>query len=555
MNFNVDSVLSFRSPHLLSLLDSDNPVLRTLTLPQSCILILILLGLFILTSYSFSRRKRNPLLPLVFGYRFFFEPTFLLKARFILGAQDIVHNAYTTMKDHPFVVRRWDVDFLVLPMRYLDEIRLIAQSKLSSKGAHTGNLAPEYTSMQFLYHSNLHIDVLKKKLTPNLYPYVDKAKEEMVYGWERDLPHTDDWTPIPIEHHLRKLVARMTAKVFMGSPTCRDPEWLRISVDFSVDLFTTAFTIKMFPPWLYGVVARLIPARYRTLRQLETGRRIVGELMARHRAAQEKRRRGEYVDEEEDQDTLLNWMLDNGTPAEVEVREMAARQCVLTLASIHTTASTISNILFDLCTYPEWFVELRAEVLDVAAELGGPPGQEDPPVSAREWCVRLNKLDSFFVESQRHSPVIILNPQRLAYTDITLQDSTFIPQGTRLAFANYEAAMDACTVPDAATFDPMRSYRKRLSHPSQRDKHKAGMTAPGNLTFGYGNQACAGRQFAVAEIKLIVARLLYDFEFEFGDDQKRRGRPRTMHVNENCFTDQGVRLRIRRRGDLGKKLF
>ena len=45
--------------------------------------------------------------------------------------------------------------------------------------------------MQFLYHSNLHLDVLKKKLIPDLYNYVDKAKEELVYGWERDLPHTD----------------------------------------------------------------------------------------------------------------------------------------------------------------------------------------------------------------------------------------------------------------------------------------------------------------------------------------------------------------------------
>ena len=115
------------------------------------------------------------------------------------------------MKNQPFVLRRYDVDFLVLPMKYLDEIRLIAPSKLSSKGAQTGvspianpamlclhllkrnwqNLAPEYTSMQFLFHSNLHLDVLKKKLTPELYNYVDKAKEELAYGWHRDLPHTD----------------------------------------------------------------------------------------------------------------------------------------------------------------------------------------------------------------------------------------------------------------------------------------------------------------------------------------------------------------------------
>ncbi|RAH55104.1 cytochrome P450 [Aspergillus piperis CBS 112811] len=398
--------------------------------------------------------------------------------------------------------------------------------------------------MQFLYHSNLHLDVLKKKLIPDLYNYVDKAKEELVYGWERDLPHTDEWTLVSIEHHLRMLVARMTAKVFMGAPTCRDPDWLRISIDFSVDLFTTAFTIKMFPPWLYGIVARLVPARYRTFRQLKTGRQIVGELTQRHRLAQEKRLRGEAVDEE---DTLLNWMLDHGTPSEVAVDEMGARQCVLTLASIHTTASNVSNMLYDLCTYPEWFAELRAEVLAIAEDLGGPPGQENPPISAKEWCTRLDKLDSFFVESQRHSPVLLLNPQRLAYEDITLRDGTLIPKGSRLAFANYEHSMDPAVYSDPQAFDPMRSYRKRMAHPDQRDRHKAGMTHPDNLAFGYGNQACAGRQFAVAEIKLIMARLLYDFEFDFSADQRARGRPQTLHVNENCFTDQGAKLLMRKR--------
>ncbi|KAJ5657926.1 cytochrome P450 [Penicillium longicatenatum] len=448
------------------------------------------------------------------------------------------------MKNQPFVLRRYDVNFLVLPMKYLEEIRLIAPSKLSSKGAQTGNLAPEYTSMQFLFHSNLHLDVLKKKLTPELYDYVNKAKEELAYGWHRDLPHNHDWTEIPIEHHLRMLVARMTAKVFMGNPTCRDPEWLKISVDFSVDLFTTAFTIKMFPPWMYGLVARLIPARYRTFRQLKAGRRIVGVLTQQHNVVKEKRQMGEEVEEE---DTLLNWMLDHGTPSEVEVHEMGARQCVLTLASIHTTASSVSNMIYDLCAYPKWIEVLREEVMEISNELG-PPGQV-PNVSAKEWCTRLDKLDSFFVESQRHNPVLLpiahisVNPQRLAYQDIKLKDGTIVPAGSRLAFANYEHSMDPDVHSNPADFDPMRNYRKRMSAPDQLDLHKAGMTHPNNLAFGYGNQACAGRQFAVAEIKLIMARLLYEFDFKFPEGKSR---PKTQHVNENCFTDQSMTLMMKK---------
>jgi len=39
------------------------------------------------------------------------------------------------MKDTPFLLRRYDVDFMVLPMRYLDETRLMPSSKLSGKRA------------------------------------------------------------------------------------------------------------------------------------------------------------------------------------------------------------------------------------------------------------------------------------------------------------------------------------------------------------------------------------------------------------------------------------
>lgn len=200
------------------------------------------------------------------------------------------------------------------------------------------------------------------------------------------------------------LVARMTAKVFMGHPVCRDNEWLKISVDFSVDLFTTAFTLKMFPPWAYPIVAHLIPARYRNKRQLAIGRKLVSGLMKKHSEAPQASDQMGHT-EAEMEDTLLNWMLDNATPREKELTEMAARQCVLTLASIHTTASNTANMIYDLCAHPEWFPILTEEVESIARELGRP--LDNPEISTKQWCVRLEKLDSFFVESQRHHPVLL----------------------------------------------------------------------------------------------------------------------------------------------------
>lgn len=211
----------------------------------------------------------------------------------------------------------------------------------------------------------------------------------------------------------------MTAKVFLGDPACRDETWLGISVAFSIDLFTASFTMKMFPPWMYPVIAPLIPARRRVLKQLKAAQVIVGEQMRKHASLKEKRAqaaRGEVsLTAEEAQDTLLDWMLDHGKGEEVRVEEMSARQCVLTLASIHTTASQAANMMFDLCEHPQWWGVLQEEVDEIAKDLGPPglagemkeEGGSGGGVSVKEWCVRLEKLDSFFQETQRREPPIM----------------------------------------------------------------------------------------------------------------------------------------------------
>jgi len=202
---------------------------------------------------------------------------------------------------------------------------------------------------------------------------------------------------VDIQNIIRMLVARATAKVFLGYPTCRDSEWLHLSVDFSVSLFTTAFMLRMFPPWMHPVICYFVPARYEVKRSIDTAARIIKPLMEKHREALAIKQKDVVVEED---DALLNWMMDNGSEKENELYEMATRQCILTLASIHTTSLAISNMLFDLCAHPEWFGLLIQEIIDVLARTKG----KEP---TREWLSQLEKMDSFYVESQRFNPPIL----------------------------------------------------------------------------------------------------------------------------------------------------
>ncbi len=195
------------------------------------------------------------------------------------------------------------------------------------------------------------------------------------------------------------LVARMSAKIFLGEPACRDLEWLRVSLDFTIDAFTTAFVLRMFPTWMRFVVAQFLPSRHRLKHHREKAVEVVGAKMKRHYDALPRKERGETV---EDEDTLVDWMLENGSKEETTVTEMANRQLAMTLASIHTTSTNTANFLFELCAHPEWFPVLREEIDKVGKETGNAS-----EVDIRRWHPQLEKMDSFLLECFRVHPPIL----------------------------------------------------------------------------------------------------------------------------------------------------
>lgn len=135
-------------------------------------------------------------------------------------------------------------------------------------------------------------------------------------------------------------------------------------------------------------------------------------------------------------------------------------------------------------------------------------------------------------------------PQRFTTVPITLKDGTLIPAGAKVGFPSYHHMNDPETTPNPETFDPLRSYRKRHASPDQMTKHIAGQTSMTNLAFGYGNQACPGRYLAVGEAKMILARLLSDFDFKFKEGQTR---PQSIGADENMMPDPSVKVLMRRR--------
>ncbi|KAI9148468.1 Cytochrome P450 monooxygenase ATR4 [Paramyrothecium foliicola] len=497
----------------------------------------VVAGVALLWVWSISFLHRKPRIPgaKVHGYRGWWEPSFILKARFLLNASSIIESGYEKFKDVPFIVRRHDTEIHVMPMKYLDELRLTPKRDLNGKMAHYNNLLKVWSWGTVIRDSDLHSNVLTRKLNPEVGKYMAMASEELEYGWETDMPKPTEWTEVDIQHAVRMLVARMSAKVFLGSPACRDPEWLSLSLNFSIDVFFSCFTLRIFPPWMHFFIKPFIPARWRVQRQMNGAIKFFRAYMLK-RAEDTATRNGSG------EEPLYDWMVDHATEDEGSLEQMAARQCILTLASIHTTSMTVSNALFDLIANPEWVPVLREEINNVI-KVYGRPGKN---LDVKSWLQHLEKMDSFIVESQRLHPAILLSPQRMTIVPLVLKDGTMIPKDIRIAWAGPQHGFDPIVNVNPRRFDPLRSYRKRHANTGQNlNKFMAGQSDPHNMSFGYGSQVCPGRYFAVGEIKLVFMRLIQEFDFAL---PKGKGPPRVIHADENLILDLFAKVRMKKTG-------
>jgi cytochrome P450 len=235
---------------------------------------------------------------------------------------------------------------------------------------------------------------LQTELTPRLGNLVHPVKSELDFALARELPSNltiDDWTPVCIYEIILRIVARISARVFVGLPTCRNEEWLNLSIHFTEDVFLTLAILRGFPRWIRPLIAPLIP-RYRAIRRgLATGNRIIGSLVCERRAHQS----ASPGDDEKPAD-LLQWMMDKANPHDGQPEKLAHRQLILSLAAIHTTTASATQAVYNLCAHEDYVEPLRQEVLQAVAEDGG---EYRKTTLTKMW-----DLDSFIKEVQRLNP-------------------------------------------------------------------------------------------------------------------------------------------------------
>ncbi|GKZ34378.1 hypothetical protein AbraIFM66950_004609 [Aspergillus brasiliensis] len=479
----------------------------------------------------------------------------LARFQFFLSAKSILHEGYTKYKNKPWKLTGNDV--IVLPQKYLEEIRKLPPNRANAMKANLDNMQSKYTHLDVLNSTRLFVDVLKWKVNPQLAILVPTVRKELDAAFAHELPPTineEEWTSVPAFHTLHRIVGRISARIFGGRELRDDDRWVASAEGYLNNIFITAISIRLVPYGLKTLASWLLPCSWEISWRFWRAKRILlpyiryrKQIYAERRNEIERKGKSEFPD-------VLQYLIEAAEGKDAEPLRLASMVLALSLASNHTTAMALTETLYDLCAYPEYQDELRQEVLDALEADGG---------WKKTTLLRMRKLDSFMKESQRMNPPSlsmnvppISSPQssltslpfssllvgyKRQFTEaIELSDGLHLPAGSHVEFPIVPIQHDS--VEDPTRFDGLRYYRLRQSR-GETYRHQFATTSPTSLHFGHGQNSCPGRFMASNVIKMVLGTLLTEFEFKLEEP----GRPKGLNPFEFNFPSHTARLMLRRR--------
>jgi hypothetical protein len=79
-----------------------------------------------------------------------------------------------------------------------------------------------------------------------------------------------------------RIIARLSARTFLPEPLCYNEDWLRISVDYTIDFFTGAYVLRLLPPVFRPLVHWFLPMTKKLREDVAIATRILEpEVIAR----------------------------------------------------------------------------------------------------------------------------------------------------------------------------------------------------------------------------------------------------------------------------------
>ena len=259
---------------------------------------------------------------------------------------------------------------------------------------------------------------------------------------------------------------------------------------------------------------------------------------------------------------FLQWQIDRGVasgiPAESDPKTIAARLLATNFAAIHTSTFSITQTIFDLVSSsPDAIDALRDESTAALAATGG------------EWSKTtlqmLIKHDSALRESTRLGSFLSVGMVRrvIAPGGLVAPNGTHCPYNSWIGVSTNGIHNDPTIYPDSDRYQPFRfsDLREAEAEVEVDEDHEATPTkdsvrealikkanlsftsvGPQYHPFGHGRHACPGRFFAANELKLLLAYMIQNYDFEFLES-----RPPSQWIGPVLVPPRAATIKVRKR--------
>ncbi|EHK21974.1 uncharacterized protein TRIVIDRAFT_60000 [Trichoderma virens Gv29-8] len=448
-----------------------------------CLVILILAGIPVLLYFPTHRNLEHlPLLKPVDGFSLLDIKS---KTAFVFRSKELLAKGRALFPQSPYRMITDLGEIVFLPVGLADEIR---NDPRLSFGSAFGEGAAVHT-----YNDSVLQTIVRKELTKSIV--INPMSVEATHSLSINL----EWREIELKSVIVDVVARLSARVFLGKDLCRNEDWLRATKEYTINFFVAGTHLRMIPRPLRPLLHWFVPKCRELRASFNESRRIIMPAIHRRRVARAAAlTAGEKIPEFDD---AIDWA-DREAAARGVGYDPAIMQLMLAVAAIHTTTDLVTQFIIDLALNPEFVAPIRQEIVHVLRTTG----------MKKSALHDMKLLDSALKESQRHKPPGLASMRRRAEKPLTLSNGLALKVGDRIAIDTYRMN-DPELHKEPEKWDPYRFLR--ISEQPEKSKFaQLVVTSPDHLAFGHGEHACPGRFFAAYEIKIILCHLLLKYEWE-----------------------------------------
>jgi cytochrome P450 len=279
---------------------------------------------------------------------------------------------------------------LILPAKYVDEIK--NKRTMSFNGFFQRSFFPNtpgFEGNRVTLESSVLKDAVRTKLTQSLGPVSLDLCEQTNVSVDEIYGNSKEWQPFSVRTHANNLIAILSTRVFLGERLIKNQEWIRITVDYTINMMIAVRTLKLVPGLLQPYLHWFVPHCILLRRDRTNARRIINEeIKLRNQERVDNAAKGIPTSKFADS---LGWMSELAGSGPFD---LAGAQLSLTFAAIHTTSDVVTKALYYIAADPAIADAMRKEAIEILTTEGW----------KKTSLTKMRFIDSLMKEVQRLHP-------------------------------------------------------------------------------------------------------------------------------------------------------